>query len=106
MRNLITKWVLLFLTIVMLGSVTGCTSRENTDASIKETSSRMSTSQSKETQVGENEVQETSQVPEMTEKDSLAVIQYGDTIQVLLTVSEQKGIPMSRCLEMLRRCRW
>ncbi|MBE5864727.1 MAG: hypothetical protein E7292_00760 [Lachnospiraceae bacterium] len=92
MRNLITKWVLLFLTIVMLGSVTGCTSRENTDASIKETSSRMSTSQSKETQVGENEVQETSQVPEMTEKDSLAVIQYGDTIQVLLTVSEQKGI--------------
>ena len=52
----------------------------------------MSTSQSKETEVGENEVQETSQVPEMTEKDSSAVIQYGDTIQVSLTVSEQKGV--------------
>ncbi|MBQ2802675.1 MAG: hypothetical protein IJF07_02115 [Lachnospiraceae bacterium] len=90
MRNLITKWVLLFLTIVMLGTVTGCTSREKADTSIKETSSQMS--QSKETQVGENEVQESSQVSEMTEKDSSVAIQYGDTIQASLLVQECEGV--------------
>ncbi len=88
----IMKKVFLIVAIMTVFCLGGCTSRENADASIKETSSQMSANQSIEMQVGENEVQESSQVPEMTEKDSSAVIQYGDTIQVSLKVSEQKGV--------------
>lgn len=86
------KKVFLIAAIMTVFCLGGCTSREKADASIKETSSRMSTSQSKETQVGENEVQESSQVPEMTEKDNSAAIQYGDTIKASLLVQECEGV--------------
>ena len=88
MKKMIQKWTALILSVAMLCIATGCGFKENAN----ESTSDVSTSQSIEQENSTSEVQESSQVPEMTEKDSSAVIQYGDTIQVSLTVSEQKGV--------------
>lgn len=88
MKRMSQKWTASILSVVMLCIATGCGFKENAN----ESTSDVSTSQSIEQENETSEAQESSQEQTSTEEAGSAVIQYGDTIQVSLTVSEQKGI--------------